>query len=325
MFKDEADFVKIVGRLEIDDKPDPAHRLELRRRMLAVFAECRESPGRQSVLFPGWAGTLLRSPIVKLAVAAAVLVGIAIGFYQLISPHNGPIVAHNGSPHGVETIEPVHTGTAGPVHTGTPGELVPIEIELPRPIHNGTEKDIRVPHLKKLSSRPRPAFLAPSGTRNVALGKPVTGSEPIFGELEMITDGDKEGADGSYVELGPYVQHVTIDLGAVHEIYAVVVWHFHKRPRVYFDVVVQLADDPDFITNVRTIFNNDIDNSAGLGVGEDMHYVETNQGNLIDAHGLKARYVRLYSNGNNENGMNHYIEVEVYGRSVEKGAGPQKQ
>ena len=48
----------------------------------------------------------------------------------------------------------------------------------------------------------------------------------------------------------------------MHEIYAIVIWLFHKEPRVYFDVVVQVADDPDFITNVRTLFNNDIDNSA---------------------------------------------------------------
>jgi len=80
---------------------------------------------------------------------------------------------------------------------------------------------------------------------------------------------------------------------------------------------VQVADDPDFITNVRTLFNNDIDNSAGIGVGEEMHYTETNEGRLIDAKGLKARYVRLYSNGNTSNDLNHYIEVEVYGKPVE--------
>ena len=68
--------------------------------------------------------------------------------------------------------------------------------------------------------------------------------------------------------------------------------------------------------NVRTLFNNDTDNSAGLGAGTDMHYVETNKGELIDAKGVKARYVRLYSNGNNNNDLNHYIEVEVYGRPL---------
>ena len=43
-------------------------------------------------------------------------------------------------------------------------------------------------------------------------------------------------------------------------------------------------------------------------------WIETNEGRLIDAKGVKGRYVRLYSNGNTSNDMNHYIEIEVYGR-----------
>ncbi|MHC4508635.1 MAG: hypothetical protein ACYTAO_06690 [Planctomycetota bacterium] len=199
--------------------------------------------------------------------------------------------------------------------------LVPVDIELPKPMFVGTPTDTRVPNLEKPLGKPRPPFLAPPGTKNLAAGNPVSSSdeEPIIGEIEMITDGDMEAADGSYVELGPFVQHVTIDLEAMHEIYAVLVWHYHKEARVYFDVVVRVADDPDFITNVKTVFNNDIDNSAGLGVGKDMHYMETNEGKLIDvlAQGVKARYVRLYSNGNTSNDLNHYIEVAVYGKPVE--------
>ena len=157
---------------------------------------------------------------------------------------------------------------------------------------------------------------AAAGTVNLALEKAVTSSDdlPVIGEVEMITDGDKDAAEGSYVELGPFLQHVTIDLGQKSDIYAIVVWHFHKQPRVYFDVIVQVADDADFITNVHTLFNNDHDNSAGLGVGKDKHYVETSEGRLIDAKGVQARYVRLYSNGNTGNDLNHYIEVEVHGK-----------
>jgi len=95
------------------------------------------------------------------------------------------------------------------------------------------------------------------------------------------------------------------------------VWHFHKQARVYFDVVVQVADDADFLTNVRTIYNNDHDNAAGLGAGKDLNYVETSEGRLIDAKGVEARFVRLYSNGNNINALNHYVEVEVYGKQVD--------
>ena len=195
-------------------------------------------------------------------------------------------------------------------------ELVPLDIKLPRPMFVGTPQNIQVPNLEKPLGKARPPFLAPVGTENVAFGKPVTGSdeEPIIGEIEMITDGDKEGADGSYVELGPFLQYVTIDLGADYDIYAVLLWHFHKQGRVYLDVVVQAADDPDFTKNVRTLFNNDNDNSAGLGVGSDMHYVETAEGKLIDGKGVRARYVRLYSNGNSSNELNHYIEVEVFGK-----------
>jgi hypothetical protein len=164
----------------------------------------------------------------------------------------------------------------------------------------------------------REPFLAPAGTRNVALNKPVssTDEEPIIGEIDFITDGDKEAADGSYVELGPFEQHVTVDLEAVYNIYAIVVWHFHKQPRVYFDMIVQVSDDPNFVKNVTTVFNNDTDNSCGQGVGTDKNYIETVEGKLFDAKGVQGRYVRLYSAGNNNNDLNHYIEVDVYGKPV---------
>jgi hypothetical protein len=205
------------------------------------------------------------------------------------------------------------------VETPAAGGLAPIELELPKPMFVGTPQDTRVENLEKPTGKPRPPFLAPAGTKNVAEGKPVSSSdeEPIIGEIEMITDGDKEAADGSYVELGPFTQHVTIDLESECNIYAIVAWHYHKQARVYYDVVVQVADDADFITNVRTLFNNDIDNSSGLGVGKDMHYTETNEGRLIDAKGVKARYVRLYSKGNTSNDLNHYIEVAVYGKPAQ--------
>jgi hypothetical protein len=195
-------------------------------------------------------------------------------------------------------------------------KLVPIPIQLPKPMFEGTPQNLSVPNLQKPLGRARDPFLAPPGVTNVAKGKKVTSSDkdPVIGEIEQVTDGDKKGADGSYVELGPGLQHVTIDLGATHEVFAVLFWHFHKTPRVYFDVIVQLADDADFTKNVRTLFNNDQDNTAKLGPGKDMNFVETSEGKLVDAKGSRARYVRLYSRGNNANELNHYVEVEVFGR-----------
>jgi hypothetical protein len=184
----------------------------------------------------------------------------------------------------------------------------------------GTPQNVRVPNLQKPLGRPRDPFLAPAGVTNVAKGKKVTSSDelPVIGEIEQVNDGDKKGADGSYVELGPGVHHVTVDLGAPHEVFAVLFWHFHKTPRVYLDVVAQVADDAAFKTNVRTLFNNDHDNTSKLGPGKDMNYVETSEGKLVDAKGSRARYVRLYSNGNSANELNHYVEVEVFARPAKK-------
>jgi hypothetical protein len=185
-------------------------------------------------------------------------------------------------------------------------------------LFEGTPQNLKVPNLEKPTGKMRPIFLAPVGTVNVARGKPVSSSasEPSVGELDMLTDGEKSGLDGTYVELAPGVQSVTVDLQDRYTIYAIVLWHFHKQARVYFDVIVQVSDDPDFLTNVRTLFNNDHDNTAGLGAGNDLNYIETAEGKLIDAKGVKARYVRLYSNGNNINALNHYVEVEVYGKQA---------
>ncbi len=215
---------------------------------------------------------------------------------------------------------PAPQDTAGtPANAGMDSAgLVPVVVELPKPVFLGTNEDCRAPNTKPVQTEPSRPFLAPRGTTNVALGKPVSSSdaEPVIGEWEMITDGDKEGADGSYVELGPSVQHVTVDLQGEHEIYGVRLWHFHKQPRVYFDVVVQIGGDPDLVEGVTTIFNNDTDNSLGLGIGADTHYVDTHFGELFDARGIRGRCVRLYSNGSTASDLNHYIEVEVYGRPV---------
>lgn len=244
-------------------------------------------------------------------------------------PASGPASIYDvGVPSTARVVDLRHgyRGTPGDVSAAlTPApspatgfRLEPLRIELPRPRFAGTPKDARTPNLERPRRGPRPPFLVPAGTVNAARGKPVSSSdpEPIAGSLDMITDGDKEAVEGNFVELGPGPQHITIDLLESHEIYAVVIWHYHRWPRVYHNVVVQISDDPTFRTGVRTIFNNDIDNSLGLGAGRDLHYTETYEGKLIDGRSTRGRYVRCYSNGNTHDELNHYIEVEVYGRPV---------
>jgi len=198
------------------------------------------------------------------------------------------------------------------------GDMVELKIELPAPQFRGTPKNLRSANLPKVLPGPRGAFMVPQGTELLSAKKPVTASdsEPIIGELKQITDGDKEGMDGSWVELGPGLQWVQLDLEKPAEIYAIVIWHSHAEPCVFRDVVVQVADDPDFVQNVRTLFNNDHDNSSGLGIGKEYEWIETRDGQLIDAKGVKARYVRMYSNGSTSSDQNPYTEVEVFGKAA---------
>lgn len=196
----------------------------------------------------------------------------------------------------------------------SPAEPSKLVLELPNPLFAGTPKSIKTPNLERRTVVPE--IMVPAGTVNVAEGMEVSSSDdfPVIGELEYVTDGDKDGADGSYVELGPGLQWVQIDLEQAREIFAVALWHYHAQARAYKDVIIQVADDADFISNVVTVYNSDHDNSAGLGIGKDKEYIETNGGRLIDAKGVQAQYIRLYSNGSSSSDMNHYIEVEVFGR-----------
>jgi len=189
-----------------------------------------------------------------------------------------------------------------------------LKLQLPKPMFIGTPRNINSPNLEKITGKPRGAFFVPAGTKLVSLNKPVIASDmqPVIGEVSCVTDGEKSGEDGYFVELGPGKQYVQIDLKASQPLQAIVVWHYHSQARVYRDIVIQVSDDKDFISGVTTIFNNDHDNSSGLGIGKDKEYIETFEGKLFDPRGTKARYVRLWSNGNTSNDMNHYVEVEVY-------------
>ena len=195
-------------------------------------------------------------------------------------------------------------------------DKVVLNTKLPPPLFVGTPVPINVPNLEPPIRGKRPDFLVPAGTINLAKNKKVSSSDenPDVGTLDMVNDGDKAGDEGSWVELGPGKQWVEIDLAKKANIYAVLVWHFHSQARVYRDVVVQVSDDPTFASGVTTIFNNDFHGDLGLGAGKDLNYIETYQGKLIDAKGVSGRYVRLYSNGNTANKLNHYIEVEVWGK-----------
>jgi hypothetical protein len=197
------------------------------------------------------------------------------------------------------------------------GNMVPLNIKLPAPAFKGTPKDIQLSNfVEPLSDKPRPLMMVPPGLKNIAKEAKVTCSDKnaTAESLGKITDGDKEASEESIIYLRKGTQWIQMDFGSPQEIYAVVIWHAHNSAKVYHAVLVQASDDQDFIQNVKTIFNNDQENKSGLGVGTDREYFETHEGKLIDAKGVKARYLRFYSKGSTESALNEYTEIEVYGR-----------
>jgi hypothetical protein len=208
--------------------------------------------------------------------------------------------------------------TAAGSNTAAGGTVggVKLETALPPELIEGTPKPMKEPNLVQAPTK-APEFLVPEGTVLLSKGKKVTGSDdnPIIGTLDLITDGDKDAGEGYFVELLDGLQWVQIDLEKSADLAAIWLWHFHSQKRAYKDVIVQISDDPAFKTGVTTVYNNDYDDSAKMGKATDNPYVESRFGIIIDAKGTKGRYVRLYSNGNTSNEMNHYVEAEVFGKA----------
>ncbi len=79
MFKDEADFEKVVGRLNIDTEPNPAHRENLRRQMLSVFNQAEQESATRIIVFRTLRNLIMKSPITKIAAAAVIIIAVLIG------------------------------------------------------------------------------------------------------------------------------------------------------------------------------------------------------------------------------------------------------
>jgi len=118
MFENESDFEKMVSRLDIDTEPNPAHREKLRQQMLSTFNETHVGPWQK------FGRAIVRRPITKLAVAAAIIVIALVGTYYLGSPIDGTTVAWGEV---IERIKKIHTFSAQSKRTFTVvGEEKPV-------------------------------------------------------------------------------------------------------------------------------------------------------------------------------------------------------
>ncbi len=201
-----------------------------------------------------------------------------------------------------------------------PAGLIELVVKLPKQRLDGTPQPPKgEPNMEvsKPKGYTRPKFYVPKGVTNLAKGKTVTVSEePMIGDLDQIVDGNAESTDDTTLDLDSGPAWVVVDLGKKCEIFAILMWHRHNNIYAFRDVIVEVADDKDFIENRKVIFNNDHDGSLGKGHGKgtDKQYLETYEGKLLDAKGVKGRYVRFWSNGNTVDKSTYWIEAMVFGR-----------
>jgi len=194
---------------------------------------------------------------------------------------------------------------------------VPLKLTLPKPTFTGTPIDVRSPHREAYRGEgvPPPTLMVPEGTRLLLGNCRATSSDQRVKarDLVVVTDCNKQHSALAYLELAPGVQWVQLDLATQAVVHAVCLWRERPEMCVYRDTVVKLSNDPAFVTGVTTIFNNDYNNSTGLGKGADKEYLEDHFGRRIKAKGVHARYVRITSNGNTSDPYNHFTEIEIYG------------
>jgi outer membrane lipoprotein-sorting protein len=81
MFEDESEFRKIINRMNIDTEPNQKHRDDLRAQMLRVFNEPKQQSQKTKTPFSVLRRLIMKSPVTKIAAAAAIIIAVFIGAY----------------------------------------------------------------------------------------------------------------------------------------------------------------------------------------------------------------------------------------------------
>ena len=97
-----------------------------------------------------------------------------------------------------------------PLQAGQGPEKTELKLKLPKPMFIGTPTNLKSANLEVVTGKSRGPFMVPVGTKLLSEKKAVKSSDmqPVIGEMEMITDGEKEGGDGYFVEIAPGKQWV---------------------------------------------------------------------------------------------------------------------
>ena len=113
----------------------------------------------------------------------------------------------------------------------------------------------------------------------------------------IITDGNTESSN-YYYKTGPGLKSVTVDLGKVEIIEAVMVWHYFADSRIYNNTKTEVSADG---LSWETVFDSGISGT----------YKESSTGalHLFSARGV--RYIRDSINGSDINTDSHWVEIQA--------------
>ena len=89
-----------------------------------------------------------------------------------------------------------------------------LKLQLPKPMFIGTPQNIKTPNLEVVTGQAARPVLCPQGDQARLAQGAGDGERHAAGHrrVTFVTDGEKSGEDGYFVELGPGKQWVQIDL-----------------------------------------------------------------------------------------------------------------
>ncbi|MGH7144200.1 MAG: family 16 glycoside hydrolase [Planctomycetota bacterium] len=168
------------------------------------------------------------------------------------------------------------------------------------------------PNAVKLTGPKTAVWVSSQTTSSLTLDK--TAGEKLF-------DGDTLGGIFELTSTDPKTRScwLTLDLGAEHAVCGIHVWFFSGAGATYGDQVWQVGPYDDFERGAVTVYNSDARNLHHLGAGSDADRPADKAGVAVGFVPMTARYVRIWCAGNNNNGTNHLLEIEVLGAPGDKG------
>lgn len=125
---------------------------------------------------------------------------------------------------------------------------------------------------------------------------------------DMGSDSDVAGTTSAYFQ---------VDLEDVYSISKINLYRYWFDNRIYTNSVIAISKTEDF-SNAYVVYNTDVNNIHGFGVGTDEGYQETSAGKSWTFDETLGRYVRVYMSGSTSGNTMHIVELEVYGKEYEE-------